>query len=588
MIRTNLVLLAAVLAGGAGGNGLAAQRPNVLLIVTDDQGYWDTGWSGNEHIDTPVLDGLAQEGVAFTRFYVAAVCAPTRAGLMTGRHYLRTGLYNTRFGGDTLGKDEITLAELLRQAGYRTGLFGKWHLGRYAGYRPHERGFDEFLGHYHGHIERYEYADQLVHNGRPVQTRGYVTDLFTDAAMEFIETSGCRPFFCYVAYNAPHSPFVLDTSHDQQPAGDALIDKYLQRGLPLRDARIYGMVERIDQNLGRLLERLAELDLAENTVIFFMSDNGGVSRGFKAGLRGFKASVYEGGVRSPLFVRWPDRFAAEATVDAQTSHIDLLPTVCELAGVPLPQDRPIDGRSLVPLLEAGGGEATQPYVYHTWDRFFPNADERWAISDGRWKLLRQAGTLGLFDLHEDPGETRNVADRHPDRVCELRAEFVRWFQEVTDGQDYRPVPIPVGDPREPSVEIQPSWASLQGETVAYVFRGYDWDSIESWRQSGESAAWRLDVRHPGRYEVTISYGCAGRQSGGVLRLAAGRPGANDQVSTSVEFLPERTPAADVFVTRTLGVLDLHQGPVELKAQVLQTRGGELMRLNRLWLTRLAD
>jgi arylsulfatase A len=238
-----MVFVVAVLAGSGSARGAAAEQPNVLLVVTDDQGYWDTGWSGNEQIDTPTMDKLAEEGAAFTRFYVEPVCAPTRAGLMTGRHYLRTGIYNTRFGSDTLGKDEITLAELLKQAGYRTGLFGKWHLGKYAGYRPHDRGFDEFLGHYHGHIERYEYADQLVHNGRPVHTRGYVTDLFTDAAIEFIETSGRRPFFCYLAYNAPHSPFVLDTSHDQQPTGDALIEKYLQRGLPLREARIYGMVE---------------------------------------------------------------------------------------------------------------------------------------------------------------------------------------------------------------------------------------------------------------------------------------------------------------------------------------------------------
>lgn len=588
MFRTCVVFVAAVLTGSGGAPGAVAERPNVLLVVTDDQGYWDTRWSGNEQIDTPTMDRLAEEGVAFTRFYVGPVCAPTRVSLMTGRHYLRTGLYNTRFGGDTLGQGEIILAELLKKAGYRTGLFGKWHLGKYVGYRPHDRGFDEFLGHYHGHIERYEYADQLVHNGRPAHTRGYVTDLFTDAAIEFIETSGRQPFFCYLAYNAPHSPFVLDTSHDQQPAGDALIEKYLQRGLPLREARIYAMVERIDRNLDRLLQRLAELDLATNTVVLFMSDNGGVSRGFKAGLRGFKASVFEGGVRTPLFVRWPGRLPAGATIDAQTSHVDLLPTICDLAGAPLPQDRPIDGRSLLPLLEAGRGDATQRYVYHTWNRYFPNPDERWAISDGRWKLLRQGGKVALFDLQADPGETRSVAERHPERVRELRAEFVRWFEEVTDGQDYRPIRIPVGDPREPRVEIQPSWATPEGETIEYVFRAYDWDTVEGWRQPGESAAWQLDVQRAGQYELAISYGCAGPQAGGVLRLTAERPGADDDAATSLDFTPERTSAADVFITRKLGVLDLQQGHAELKAKVLEGRGGELIRLNRIWLARLEE
>ncbi len=588
MSRNHLIVLVAILAGAAGSRGIAADRPNLLLVITDDQGYWDTGWSGNEQIDTPTMDRLASEGVAFTQFYVGAVCAPTRAGLMTGRHYLRTGLYNTRFGGDTLGEEEVTVAELLREAGYRTGLFGKWHLGRYAGYRPNDRGFDEFLGHYHGHIERYEYADQLVHNGRPVQTRGYVTDLFTDAAVEFIETSGSRPFFCCLAYNAPHSPFVLDTSHDGQPAGDKLIAKYLQRGLPLREARIYGMVERIDRNLGRLLDRLKELDLANDTVVFFMSDNGGVSRAFKAGLRGGKASVYEGGVRSPLFVRWPKRFPAGATVDAQTSHIDLLPTLCELAGASLPANRVVDGRSLVPLLKSGRGESTQRYVYHTWDRYLPNPDNRWAVSDGRWKLLRQGGKPALFNLHDDPGESRNLAEQYPDTVRELRTEFLRWFEEVTDGQHYAPVAIPVGDPREVEVEIQPSWATLEGDSIEYVFRAYDWDTIEGWRRAGESASWQLDVRRPGRYEVTVSYGCAGRQSGGVLRLTVESRYPATSAPPALEFSPDRTPTADVFVTHTPGAVDLRPGPAVLKAEVVRSHGGELMRLNHIGLRRLEE
>ena len=314
--------IAVALPGTLAAAGEAA-RPNLLLIVTDDQGVWDLGSSGNPDIDTPHLDALAKSGVSFARYYAAPVCSPTRAGLMTGRYAFRTGIYNTRFGGDSLARSEVTVAELLKQAGYRTGLFGKWHLGRYHGYQPQQRGFDEFLGHYQGHIERYEYTDQFVHNGRPVESRGYVTELVTDAAIDFIDESKHRapaaPFFCYLAYSAPHSPFQMDTSHAHQPKGDAMIEKYLKKGLPLMQARIYAMVERVDRNIGRLLAHLETSGLANDTVVFFMSDNGGVSKHWTGELRGFKAQVYEGGVRSPLFVRWPGEFPAGGMIKGQAS-----------------------------------------------------------------------------------------------------------------------------------------------------------------------------------------------------------------------------------------------------------------------------
>ena len=582
-----LRLVLAISMGAVSAAWAAPPRPNVLLVMTDDQGYWDTGSSGNEKIDTPVMDRLAAEGVSFTRFYAAPVCAPTRAGLMTGRYYLRTGLYNTRFGGDTLGRAEITLAELLKKAGYRTGAFGKWHLGKYAGYQPHERGFDEFLGHYHGHIERYDYPDQLVHNGRPVEARGYVTDLFTDAAIEFIRAGGERPFFCYLPYNAPHSPWVVGTSHDGQPRGDALIEKYLARDLPLREARIYAMVDLVDQNLGRLLEVIDEPGLREKTIVIFTSDNGGVSRAYKAGLKGGKASVWEGGVRVPFFARWPGHFPARASLDAMASHVDLLPTFCDLLKIPLPADRTIDGRSILPLLVAGKGKSPHQHLYHTWDRYTPNPTNRWAICSERYKLVgyhkpedpKPAEPAGaLYDLAADPGEQENIAREHPEIVGQLRAEFLRWFEDVTEGQAYTPVPIPVGHAEDDPVEIQGSWAQLQGETIQYTFRGYDWDTIDAWSRPGEAATWQLDVESPGRYQVTISYGCGHADAGGTLRISV--------AESAVQCRPRATPTADTFVTEVLGTLTLPRGPATLKAEVIDAPGAELMRLNRVWLKRL--
>ena len=565
---------------------LAAEQPNIVFIMTDDQGYWDTGATGNPHIDTPRIDSLAEDGVQLDRYYAAPVCAPTRAGFMTGRHYLRTGLYNTRFGGDSLGKDEITVAQLLREAGYRTGLFGKWHLGKYPGYQPQERGFDEFFGHYHGHIERYEFPDQVFHNGKPVEARGYVTDVFTDAAIDFIDHAAERtgqPFFCALMYNAPHSPFLLDTGHYGQPEGDKLLGKYLEKGLPLREARIYAMIERIDENVGRLLDALDERELARDTLVVFTTDNGGVSKFWKGGMKGNKAGTYEGGVRAPCFVRWIGTIPSGGKVSGQTSHIDWLPTFCELADAPLPDDRKIDGKSLVSLLRSGEGALHHDYVYHTWDRYFPNPDRRWGISDRRWKLMAQFGTNAdpspsgwrLFDLENDPGEERNVIGEHPDITERLRTEFVRWFDDVTEGIDYAPVRIPVGHPSAPTIEIEPSWASWEGDHINYTFDGYDWDTIDGWKEPGEKATWQLDVRQAGTYTVVLSYGCRPLDAGGTLRLSSG--------SARIEHPVEATTTAEQFGIFEIGTLTLAEGEVELTAEVVEAPGDELMRLNRITL-----
>jgi arylsulfatase A len=576
---TPLAMVAGVCLLPPTGSSEASEReprpvPNFVLIVTDDQGWWDLGIHGSEKLDTPVMDRLAGEGVELTRFYVEPVCAPTRAGLMTGRYYLRTGLYNTRFGGDTMGAEEITIAEVLREHGYRTGVFGKWHLGRYAPYGPNAQGFDEALTFSHGHIERYDHPSQLSHNGTPVQVRGYITDVLTDAAIQFVESNRDRPFFCYLPYNVPHEPMVLGHAVHLQERGEALLSKYIERGLPVRVAHIYGMIERCDENIGRLLETIDAPGLREKTVLFFMSDNGGIHRFYKAGLRGHKGSVYEGGVRSPFLARWPGHFPAGAKVDAMASHVDLLPTICEIVGAPPPSDRPIDGRSIVDLLTKGKGTSPHEYVYHTWNRYFPRDDNRWAIGGQRYKLADGR----LFDLLEDPGEKTDIAKAHPERVQQMRAEFVRWFNDVTAGQVYEPVPIPVGRPEENPVELQASWATLEGEHVHYTFLGYDWDTIDGWREPGESARWKIDVARPGTYEVTVSYGAAPASAGSRFRITGG--------DRSLEGVVEATVTPDVFIRRTLGTLDLSTGPATLACEPAEVNGAELMRLNRIWLKRL--
>ena len=560
--------------------------PNIILILTDDQGWWDLGAHGNPYIETPHIDRLAKEGASFQRFYVSPVCAPTRASLMTGRYYLRTGIYNTRFGGDTIDAGEITIAELLRARGYRTGLFGKWHLGHYRRYQPDQRGFDEFLGFRQGHIERYFHPDQLLHNGRAVRARGHVTDLFTDAAISFMRANRERPFFLYLAYNVPHSPNYVE---------NRWVEKYIKKGVPLGDAQIYGMLSHCDENIGRLMKTLDAERLGQNTVVLFLTDNGGVSRHYRAGLRGAKGSAFEGGIRVPCFVRWPGRIAPGTRDASQRAAFDLFPTLCEIADVNVPGDRVIDGRSLL---------AAEPHrsLCHIWDRFQPNLASNWSITESRYKL---AGPL-LFDLPADPGEKTDLAAAHPDIASRMRGAFTTWLDEMKRGQRLEPLPVEVGRADENPVELLPSWARLKGTHTTwnspggtpsnaellpgsgesdrgrnYSFAGYDWDTIDSWSQPGDAADWLVEIVRSGRYRITVVYGCDRANAGGKYRIAIG----DASLTGTVVF----TGGRNVFQTYEAGALVLRQGSASARVSVIESSGHarELMALNRIWLERIA-
>lgn len=546
-----------------GGHALAAEQPNVVLIMTDDQGWWDLGINGNPDIETPVLDRLARSGVYFTRFYASPVCAPTRASLMTGRYFQRTGAIDTFMGRDTLDEREITLGQVFQRAGYRTGMFGKWHLGRYMRYHPNNRGFDDFFGFWqYGFINRYDDSDELFRGREPVTTAGYITDVLTDMAIQFVRANRDRPFFLYVPYNAPHFPYLVP---------DENIRKYLDKGLPLREARIYGMIDRIDSNVGRLLEVIDETDLADNTVVIFLSDNGGVSSHYKAGLRGQKATVWEGGIRSPLMVRWPGRFPAGARVDVMAQHIDLFPTLCELIGAEVPTDRTIDGRGILQLMREGTGAGPHEYLYHQWCRVRPDPDKSWAIHGPRYKLVNGQ----LFDMHADPGEKNNLADRHPEIVRQLRTEFLRWFDEVTD-REYARVPIEVGRPDENPVEIDITWGEPVGEKIKPQYRNYTRDYVANWTDADEFVRWGIDVTRAGRYEVLVEYGCPPGEEGSRFRVQVGDSACDATVRV--------TGGQDIYCAPTvIGTLDLDSGPATLECKPLSIAGEQLVWLHKIWL-----
>jgi arylsulfatase A len=554
---------------------VSGERPNIILIMTDDQGWFDLGIHGNTFLGTPNIDKLAREGVRFSHFYCSPVCTPTRASLMTGRHYQRTGAVDTFKGRDTLDASEVTIADLLRQRGYRTACIGKWHLGRYMKYHPNHRGFDEYFGFWqYGFMNRYDDSDELFDNKTRVTVHGYITEVLTNRAISFIERNRSNQFFLYVPHNAPHSPYLVP---------DRYIERYLKKGLPLTEARIYGMNTCLDDNIGRLLEAVDNNGVRDRTIVIFMTDNGGVSNHFKAGLRGNKASVFEGGVRAPFIARWPRRFAAGSVVNAMAQHIDVFPTLCELTGTELPSDRTIDGKSLAPLLRTGKGSSPHAYIYHQWNRGRPvlttvprdpELKANWAIRNVRGFKLHASGEL--YDLEADAGETRNIADANPETARELRAEFARFFKD-TVRPEYSRVPIEVGRPDENPVEIDLTWGVPSGKVVPQ-YRSYNSDTIDNWTDAGDHVRWKIDVVEPGDYEVVLSYGCAPGDEGSRARAGVVN-------GPSAEFSIRPRPGRMMWETETVGLLPLSRGPAVFEIRPVTIKAKELAAIHKIWLRR---
>ncbi|MDO8538856.1 MAG: arylsulfatase [Opitutaceae bacterium] len=497
----------------------ADPRPNIVVVMTDDQDYGDLGIHGNPHIRTPNLDRFGREGVQLTRFYVAPVCAPTRASLLTGRYHYRTGILHTSRGGAKMHGDEATIAEFLRDAGYRTGIFGKWHLGDNIPMRPSDQGFAESLIHKSGGIDQgpdhpNSYFDpRLWHNNQPQKTSGYCTDVFFSAALQFIEQNRDQPFFVYLPTNAPHTPLQVSPRYS---------DRYKAMGLDDTTAKVYAMVENIDENFGRLMATLDRLDLRRNTVVVFLTDNGAQQSRFSAGQRGRKGTVYEGGIHVPCFWQWPARFDGRRTIDRVAAHIDLLPTLLEVAGVPPATGRPLDGRSLLPLL-------ARPTPTERWPErtvflqvhrgLEPKKYQHFAAVTQQFKLIGHPGTfnredldpakvpppLELYDLSSDPGEKNDLAAKHPEVVTRLRREYEAWFESVRRERQFLPGVIHIGSPAEPEAELS-----------RYQDGGYP---------GGIKTGWRVKVLRGGIYDATFNRGV----HGGAAQLVVSWQGKTSRV-----------------------------------------------------------
>jgi len=430
-MNTIKIILASTvsLIAGCNANSQEKERPNILIILADDQGNADAGYQRSPAIvSTPSIDALSRDGVIFTNGYASAyVCAPTRAGLLSGRYQQRFGFYTASDSREGFPLDEITLADLLKGAGYNTGVFGKWHLGLTEEYHPCNRGFDEFYGFLgHGAHDYFDlsmsengddFHQHIYRNLTPISDTGYLTDNLAREASAFIKAKANQenPFFVYLPFNAVHSPM-------QAPEADI---KKFNSGDPDRDIYL-AMLHRMDVGIGQVIQALKDEGVYDNTLIFYFSDNGGAKNNSSINLpyREYKHTVYEGGLRVPFIISWPDRFSP-ASCDEPVISIDILPTICAALNIELPADRIYDGRSILPAIES---ELESPIHERL---FFDGNDNSWAIREGEWKLLlSRQGKLELFNLKEDPYEQNNLIEKHPEIAADLNKKFTVWRNEM--------------------------------------------------------------------------------------------------------------------------------------------------------------
>jgi len=499
------------------------RRPNVVLIITDDQGHGDLGFHGNPKIRTPNLDRLARESAQLRYFYVSPVCAPTRASLMTGRYNYRTGVVDTYLGRAMMYSDEVTIAEMLGAAGYRTGIFGKWHLGDNYPLRPMDQGFQESLVLKGGGLgqpsdppDGSSYFDpMLVANGKFTKTTGYVSDVIMRAAIEFIAAARDKPFFVYLPFNCPHAPLeVPDRYYEPYKKMNLSLADFPSSGHPLRGkfdadvtAKVYGMVTNIDDNVGKLLAKLDELKIADDTIVIFLTDNGPQQLRYVSGMLDRKGSVHEGGIRVPCFIRWPDTIEAGRQIDRIAAHIDITPTLLDACGVDRPAGGTMDGRSLMPLLRGDAADWPDRTLYFQWHRGdAPELYRAFAARSQTFKLVQPAGSDGrplaakpnfkLFDMAADPLETKDIARKNPDIVERMRAGYEAWFRDVSATRGYAPPRIIIGSPHE-----DPTTLTRQ-----------DWRGPRAGWTPKDFGHWEIAIAEKGTYDVTVHFAPAGKDS----------------------------------------------------------------------------
>ena len=589
------LLLSSLPAAAAGALSLlatsagAAEHPNIVVILTDDQGWGDLSMNGNANLATPNIDSLARDGASFDRFFVAPVCSPTRAEFLTGRYHPRSGVYSTSAGGERMDLDEETIADVFRAAGYATGAFGKWHNGMQFPYHPNGRGFDEYYGFCSGHWGDY-FSPPLEHNGEPVEGEGFVVDDFTDKAMDFMETqveSG-KPFLAYLPYNTPHSPMQVPDEWWDKFANKELAQRHRDpKKEDLGHSRAaLAMCENIDWNVGRLLAKLDDLEIADDTIVLYFCDNGPNGWRWNGGMRGKKGSTDEGGVRSPLLVRWPAGIEAGRTIPQISAAIDLLPTLTDLAGIPRNSPQPLDGISLEPLL-------LDPNAGEDWDNrlIISHWKDRVSVRSQRFRLDEKGK---LYDIPADPGQDTDVAAEHPDVAAELARAAQEYRDTVLPGYDDDQRPFVIGHPESVLTQVPARDGTAHGE-IERSNKFPNCSFFRNWTRIEDYITWEVEVGKTGDYEAEIWYACPADSVGARIELSLGdhsvaatiteahdpplRGGENDRVERVESYVKD-------FQPMKLGAIHLEEGSGTLTLKALEKPGPQVMEFRLLMLRRV--
>ncbi|ARV16550.1 arylsulfatase [Polaribacter sp. SA4-12] len=473
------------------------KKPNIIIVITDDQGKNDLACEGNPYIKTPTLDAFHAEAIRFTNFHVSTTCAPTRASLMTGRHTNRINAYHTIAGRSIVFEDEVMLPQVLANNGYVNGMFGKWHLGDNYPYRPMDKGFQEVVRHGGGGVSQGPdywandyFNDTYWKNGVPTKYDGYCTDIFFSEALNFIDTNKDNPFFCYISTNAPHGPFNCPEEYmDMYSDNDKLSEQY---------QRFYGMITNIDDNFKLLQSKLKKLGLLENTILIFMTDNGsaGGQHVYDAGMTGGKGYVTEGGHRVPFYISWPNgNLTGGKDINELTAHYDILPTFVDLLDLEHTQVKPLDGKSIVPLLKGGNTKWENRILYVDTQREINLVKYKdYSVMDMDWRLINGKE---LYNVTKDLKQKTNVIEQYPEVAAKLSEGYENWWQSFMDeGVNERYAYIKVGTKYENPARIM-SHDMITGKL------GWAWHQHGAIEATQASGHWKIEFVQDGKYKISL-------------------------------------------------------------------------------------
>lgn len=549
-------------------------RPNVVVILTDDQGWGDLSLHGNPNLQTPNIDSLARDGAQIENFYVCAVCSPTRAEFLTGRYHTRSGVFSTSAGGERFDLSEQTIGDAFQNAGYATTAFGKWHSGMQAPYHPNARGFDEFYGFCSGHWGNY-FSPMLEHNGRVVQGEGFLVDDLTQHAIDFIEKHQQDPFFVYLPLNTPHSPMQVPDENWDDFAEKSITPDPRPENAKKEDVQhtraALALCENIDQNVGRLLDSLDQHSLSENTIVVFFSDNGPNGWRYNGGLRGRKGAVHEGGVRSPCLIRYPAAIQAGRTIGGIAGAIDLLPTLADFCDVNVPSPAgPLDGISLRGPLTDPSSSPKPRLIFTAWKGKF-------SVRSNQYRYHHNGD---LFDLHADPGETNSIADQKPVAAKRFRRALEDWIKETQPkDRNYSEEQIfPVGHPEHAWTQLPARDAQATGQ-IRRSNRFPNSSYMTQWHSTEDAITWDVNVLAKGTYEVELYYACPEASVGTELKLTWNPKQSASSSDSTGTAITQANPSGPIFLDKdrspreesdekrwqslSLGKLTLSEGPGRL-------------------------